>query len=235
MRVCVVCSVCVWVSVHICPWTSHPVTYLHITTHIPCKPPYLPRQCSSVCFFTTQLSKSPLWSPEPAVPKRPSPCPSGTGGTEPHQSTRQHPQWRQVALPPSQRRNCCQSSARSKKGGEKPKSCQKCFCKASVNGGGNASCYLLTARSRTFHSVLKSLKPKRILPTYQIWDVLPVYVLNGELKKCKEWNTSNLLIAYKPTIFEKFCEIFRLTVVQWKSRTGSTSGHHRCRWSVCLF
>lgn len=169
---------------------------------------YLPRQRSSVCFFTTQLSKSPLWSPEPAVPKRPSPCPSGTGGTEPHQSTRQHPQWRQVALPPSQRRNCCQSSARSKKRGKKPKSCQKCFCKASVNGGGNASCYLLTARSRTFRSVLKSLKPKSILPTYQIWDVLPVYILNGELKKRKEWNTSKLLIAYKPTIFGKFCEIF---------------------------
>lgn len=73
-----------------------------------------------------------------------------------------------------------------KKRGKKPKSCQKCFCKASANGGRNASCYLLTARSRTFCSVLKSLKPKSILPNYQIWDVLPVYILNGKLKKRKE-------------------------------------------------
>lgn len=95
-----------------------------------------------------------------------------------------------------------------KKRGKKPKSCQKCFCKASVNGRRNTSCYLLTARSRTFRSVLKSLKPKSILPNYQIWDVLPVYILNGKLIKRKEWNTSKLLIAYKPTIFGKFWEIF---------------------------
>lgn len=97
----IICIVSKRMSVWVCPSTSHPVTPLNISIHIPRKPLYLQRQRSSVCFFTTQLSKSPLRPPEPAVPQRPSPRPSGPGGTQPHQSTQQQPQWRQVAMSPS--------------------------------------------------------------------------------------------------------------------------------------
>lgn len=76
---------------------THTQTHPHTSQS---SPHTFPRESSSVCFFTTQLSESPLRPPEPAVPQRPSPCPSGSGGTRPHQSTQQQPQWRQVALPP---------------------------------------------------------------------------------------------------------------------------------------
>lgn len=82
----------------VCPSTNHPVTPLNTSTHTPRRPLHLWRQSSSVCFFTTQLSKSPLRPPDPAVPQLPSARPSGPGGTQLQQSTQQQPQWRQVAL-----------------------------------------------------------------------------------------------------------------------------------------